>query len=486
LNQAKIPKSHPKSQRLAWLEGLRIFAAIAILLYHYQLLFTDYAFTPQPIGFGANLVQMGAASAKLGAGLGPWLSLPIWFGYQFVDVFVLISGLSLVLSLKGQPLQTGIFLKKRIWRILLPFWTVAWLSYPVLWTIGKCTDTYIPDAWHTFAVGTFPLLFEYSGRLLLSTSGPWWFMPLIISFAAIFPLLWALMQRWGARNLLFVTTGVTLLYRALAVYVLGGHPTYTIVAAAAGWQPFVPFIAKLGTFAIGMWVATRYQQLQGPLLWPTGKALKIGLPIYAIGFVCQFYQWGWIVADELIAIGLSLCGMVICRWLSDRLNLGKWLTWLGRHSYSYFLIHNFVIDRLIRLVVKNDLNAYYRYLPIALGSTLLLAIIVDRLTPLVETLMRHSWAWCDRRLSQVASPINPVDDWQPQSGDRVYYQESPLAVPQPWVIRQVKRVEHEYQNYREILHLCQIENGRKTLWVNQQTLRPRSGLDLMPSAIRRD
>jgi peptidoglycan/LPS O-acetylase OafA/YrhL len=142
------------------------------------------------------------------------------------------------------------------------------------------------------------------------------------------------------------------------------------------------------------------------LCWSTRRALLVGLLIYAIGFICQFYQWGWIVADELNAIGLSLGCMVIFRFLADRLNLAKVLTRLGKHSYSYFLIHNFVVDRLIRLVVKEDLAAYYRYLPLALVLTLILAIGVDQLTPQVEKVMRSSWAWCDRALRK-PQRINP-------------------------------------------------------------------------------
>lgn len=104
------------------------------------------------------------------------------------------------------------------------------------------------------------------------------------------------------------------------------------------------------------------------------------------------------MADELNAIGLSLVCMVVFRFLADRLQLAKTLAGLGKHSYSYFLIHNFVVDRLIRLVVKEDLVAYYRYLPLALILTLVLAIFVDQLTPQVEKAMRSGWTWCDRVL----------------------------------------------------------------------------------------
>jgi peptidoglycan/LPS O-acetylase OafA/YrhL len=403
------PLSSPR-QRLAWLEGIRIFAAVLILVYHYQLLFTDYAFAPQPTGLGDNLARLWAASGKLGEGWTRWASLPGWFGYQFVDVFILMSGFSLVLSLKGQPLQALPFLRQRLLRILLPLWTVTWLAFPILWAIGKTTQTYIPSNWSIFAGMTFPLLFEYGGNQMLPISGPWWFIPLILSFTAVFPVLWKLQQRWGIRNLLGVAAMLTIVYRAIAAYALDGHPTYVMFASSTGAQPFVPFLAKFFTFVVGIAVALRYQQWRGPLFWSNSWGLAIGLPIYALGFVLQFYQVGWLIADSLIAIGLSLCCMILFRWISDRLALGGLLRWLGKHSYSFFLIHNFVIDRLIRLVVHADLPAYYFYLPIAIGGTLGLAVGVDYLSPKVEKIGAMLWQKLDRALipqPELPAILNP-------------------------------------------------------------------------------
>jgi peptidoglycan/LPS O-acetylase OafA/YrhL len=400
----------PPRQRLAWIEGIRIFAAVSILVYHYQLLFTDYAFAPQPTGLGDNLARLWAASGKLGDGWTRWVSLPGWFGYQFVDVFILMSGFSLVLSLKGQPLQALPFLRQRLLRILLPLWTVTWLAFPILWTIGKTTQTYIPSNWSIFAGMTFPLLFEYGGNQMLPISGPWWFIPLILSFTAVFPVLWKLQQRWGIRNLLGVAAVLTIAYRAIAAYALGGHPTYVMFASSTGAQPFVPFLAKFFTFVVGIAVALRYQQWRGPLFWSNGWGWAIGLPIYALGFVLQFYQVGWLIADSLIAIGLSLCCMIVFRWMSDRLALGGLLRWLGKHSYSFFLIHNFVIDRLIRLVIHEDLPAYYFYLPIAIGGTLGLAVGVDYLIPKVEKIGAMLWQKLDRALippPELPARLNP-------------------------------------------------------------------------------
>ncbi|MBD2019077.1 acyltransferase family protein, partial [Leptolyngbya sp. FACHB-36] len=135
-----VYQGQSRSQRLAWLEGIRISAAVLLLLYHAQLLFTGYAYTPQPTGLLDNLQQLLSVSGSPDAGpLTGILTAPIWFGFQFVDVFVLLSGFSLVLSLKGKPLEVGSFLKRRVLRILWPFWTVAWLSYPILWAIGTAT-----------------------------------------------------------------------------------------------------------------------------------------------------------------------------------------------------------------------------------------------------------------------------------------------------------------------------------------------------------
>lgn len=409
------------SSRIAWIEGLRIFAAVMILLYHAQLLITDYAYTPQPTGLIANLHLLAAAGDRLGQPLASFLATPVWFGFQFVDVFVLISGFSLVLSLKGKPLETEPFLKRRFLRILSPFWTVVWLSYPILWAIGKATNSYAPDLWHFFAAATFPLLYDYAGEPLLPISGPWWFVSLILSFTFIFPLLWKRFQRWGARNLLLVCLALTLIYRAFAVFAFGGHPTYVMFDTPSNWLPFVPFIAKLSTFVIGMIAAHAYQQGKGVLFWNSQKAFVAGVAFYTVGFVCQFYWIGWVFCDLLLPIGLTLCGMVIFRIIAASDRFATVLVWLGAHSYSYFLIHNFVIDRTINLVIQKNLLLYYVLTPVMVGGTLLLAMAVDSINPLLQRWTFSALKDVDTALT--TQPHNPSQSWNSKPSDRVFYSE---------------------------------------------------------------
>ncbi|MBD1909230.1 acyltransferase family protein [Leptolyngbya sp. FACHB-8] len=398
LYQTSIPKE-PEPKRLAWLEGIRIISAVMILLYHAQLYFGNYAFTPQPTGLLHNLENLLEMGDRTGIPLPMrMVAIPFWFGFQFLDIFILMSGFSLVLSLKRQPLATGQFLKRRLLRLLFPFWTVAWLSYPVLWIIGTLTNSYKPDAWHSFTGLTFPLTMDYRGTLLLSTSGPWWFIPLVISFTLVFPLLWHLLQRWGVRNLLLLSLLLTIVYRILAIYVFDGHPTYVVIDTPAHEAPFQLFLSKLCTFVAGMAIAVAYQKGRGPIFWSQRRALIMGSLLYIAGFTCQFYRVGWVIVDLLLPLGLALLSMVLTRHISSIAWLQPGLIRLGACSYSYFLIHNFVVDRTLNLIVQGDLVRYLVLLPVMIGLTLILAVGVDAICPAFQQLILTIWHSIDSTL----------------------------------------------------------------------------------------
>ena len=448
------------SKRLVWLDGIRFFAAVMILLYHAQLLFIDYAFTPQPTGLISNLEHLTTLNqeASWQSIIGHFFSIPVLFGFQFVDVYVLVSGFSLVLSLRTQHLEPGAFLKKRLLRLLWPFWTITWLSLPILWAIGVATDSYAPSPWHTFVASIFPLLFDYRGELPLPISGPWWFVSLMISFALIFPLLWRLLQRWGGCNLLLVSILLTLGYRALAVYEFGGHPTYVILDTPAAEQPFLGFTAKLSTFVIGMVVAQAYRQGKGPVYWPVNRTIGIGLPLYALGFLCQFSRLGWVLTDLLLPLGLTLLCLAVFRTVTRLNSIRPLILQLGIHSYSFFLMHNFVVDRTMNLVVQNRGLLYCGLLPVMIAGTLFLATLADSLQPLVQRVVMGIFRDVDYLCLQ--SPSFPNRTWSPRVGDRVSY-----GSDDNWRVLKIETLLDDGQCY-----LCKITNSQQTRWVNQEEI----------------
>ncbi len=460
----ELPKmSSAPPSKLAWLEGIRILAAVAILLYHAQLYFTDYAYTPQPTGLLDNLQRIEAANARLGAtGFAALFPLPLWFGFQFVDVFVLLSGFVTVLGIKDRPLQLKSFYQRRILRILLPFWTVVGLSYPILWAIGHFTQSYVPQPWSIFVAITFPLLYQYDAEFLLPVSGPWWFIPLILSLILVFPLLWLLLNRWGARNLLLVSLGLTLAYRTIAIFYLGGHPTYVSLPTPAGWSPFLSFLAHLATFVCGMVAGKLYLSKGGLSTQFPCRIFVGGILCYALGFYCQFSRIGWIFADLLLPIGLVLCCMVLFQALEQQPQIRQAMIILGSHSYSYFLIHNFVVDRTISLGIGKNLWLYYSMLPIMAVTTLIFSVLADYTTPLIRRIVSAILRDLDYVLT--TSSERRRSAWIPKVGEQVRYRGE-----SGWTVLKVKRLLESKK-----ICLCQVSNNHWTHWLSAADLEPES------------
>ncbi len=449
------------AQRVAWLAILQALAVLWLSLYQAHRLFTGYVHRSAPVSFWQNLQDLLDSGGLSEQGWG-WQLIGVIsrLGYQGLDVFVLLYGFRLALSLQGRPLHLGKFLGWAVGQLLLPYWIVALLAYPTLWAIAQATDSYTPNAWYSFAGLTFPLLFDYSGRILERTNPTWWLVPLLLQLTLLFPLLWHLLQRWGVRNLVWVSTLLTLLYRSLAVGAGGAHPPYVLLDTGGGWQPFASALACLSTFVMGMGAAAAYQAGRGVVFWRWPRCLGMGLGLYGLGFLAQFDRWGWVVADLLLPLGLGLVGMVGLRLLTEPSWLQAWLTWLGKHSYSYYLLHYFVIDRTIKLVIRNDVKLYTLLLPVMVLGTFVLAMLVEAMVPFWRKLGRGIWRDLDFVLRR--SPQLPPRHWRPQVGEVVSYQDRP-----DW--RVVKR---EPLLDEQEIWLCQVTDGQRSLWVAETELEP--------------
>jgi len=207
---------------------------------------------------------------------------------------------------------------------------------------------------------------------------------------------------------------------------------------------------------LGMVVAQSYLQGKGAIYWKSSKSLLVGIPIYGLGFICQFYRLGWIFSDFLIAIGLTLCCMVIFRSISKTFRLQSIMVWLGIHSYSYFLIHNFVVGRVIDLLVHDQLALYYQSLPIMAIVTLGLAILADSATPWLQ----RGAIGLGRSLDSILVHTSQQQACAFNVGDRVHYHGG-----KSWEVVKVERVSHDKD-----FHLCRISDGHKMLWVNENDL----------------
>lgn len=423
------------AQRLAWLDGLRMVAAVMILLYHGQLLFTQSGYTPQPTGLRDN-VQLLLAGTDSFATVSGWihrLGVPALFGFQFVDVFILLSGFSLTLTARQRSFDWLRFWQKRLSRLLWPLCTVALLAYPTLWVTG--------------AVG-YPDLLPSDNSLLLPMGSLWWSIPLTLGFTLGFPVLYQLMYRWGGRNLVGMALMVTLGYRVALG--LGAQP-------AAPLLPFYLLLAKLSTFVIGMVMAQSYKHGRGVLFWPQSKALQVGIGLYGVGFMGQFYQLGWLLGDVVTPLGLTLVCMVVCRWWTSAPWSRRLALNLGKYSYSFCLIHYFVVERTLGLMVNGDGVRYAIAIPLMILGTLALASITDAVTPLLQRVIARLWQDIDYLLARKPAVVTP--GWVPSEGDTVRY------LDQQWIVQAVEILLDDGNYY-----LCKIANQQQTRWVSQEQL----------------
>ncbi len=452
------PPKAPHPPRLAWIEGIRCLGAPLLLLYYIQVTFTGSAYTPQPEGVMANLHQLLSVS---GIYWHSWYLVSIsilgWFGFQMVGVFVLISGFSLTLGLQTRRLRVGEFLQQRLQRLLWPLWAVLWLTYPFFSSLTRAFPDSIPSRPGVITTVGFPLLVD--GDSTFPGRGLWWLVWLSLSYSLLFPWLHHLMRRWGPATFMVAGLVVTLAYRALALYPLAGHPSYVDFATPGGPGPFLNFAAQLSTFTTGMGIAQIYSHGRGPLFWSPGRALGSGLVLYGAGFISQFYTWGWLWDDLLVPPGLLLLLMVFSRTLVHlSAPLAQLFLKLGPYTYTYILLGVLILDSVLTFIVQERPWLYPQLLFSFLGGTLGLAIVVDYTRPTLRRMIMGVIRDLDYLLQR--SPVSPRPSWYPRPGDKVRYQDQG-----GWTILKVEKL----LDGRE-LYLCQVSNGKYTIWLNEGDL----------------
>jgi len=146
----------------------------------------EFDFTPVRIG---NLFQM------LGDHPGEFVNILFsYFGHYGVQLFILVSGFGLALSMMNHPRTWESFVVTRL-KKLYPLLLVGVLFY----FFGKIlVDGKVFSTYEKTELG-YKLLFIHTliPNSGLSLNGPWWFFGLIFQLYLLFPLLFRAMQRWG-------------------------------------------------------------------------------------------------------------------------------------------------------------------------------------------------------------------------------------------------------------------------------------------------
>jgi peptidoglycan/LPS O-acetylase OafA/YrhL len=381
--------------RIVWIEILRVISAFGILLYHTGLFYTHYAFTPTPKGILENWHTLNLAlTNKFGNNFNTLAGFISVFSFQCLDVFILLIGLAMVLSWRKEENYLA-YLKRRGLRVLWPFWLAVLFNLLLSTFDHYFHGGYIAPAWNWFVAFTFPLAYDFHGTLLQQISGPWWFVPFMLAVIVISPFMLNKITTWGTQNFLLFFGLLALAYRFLSIYVFGGHINFSTINTAAGEAPFLLLPAKIFLIALGMGLGKLLKEDN----LPTNR-IKLffgALFLYIIGFVAQFNWLGWIMAEFFYAPAIVMMFYTLFININHS-SFTKLINYLGTLSYSFFLMHDFFVNRLGQYFGSEFIASFWQIIILSTVASLISAILIEKLVPFFSKIVSDSWTYIDQKL----------------------------------------------------------------------------------------
>ena len=303
--------------RLDFIQALRGFAALAVVMYH------------------GKIVVGGPGYGDAGERLFGW-------GAAGVDLFFVISGFIMVHATSRSDGSAGYtleFLAKRLARI--------WPVY-VIWTLA------------------YVLLVEHPHHTQIALAKAFVFYPQTASGAPFFgfaptPVGWSLNYevwfyvlfgasllagrwRWHALAALFVTFGIAIPLAVTGSVHTSAYEGYSMPSAFLRLAANPMMWEFAAGVAIGLVVRSRFRICNERVL-ATFVVLALIAAVWQLGSGYRhgngFFAWG---------ASLAICVLALALWNKHRaIEVPRWLVWLGDISFSLYLIHRIPLFVLFRM-----------------------------------------------------------------------------------------------------------------------------------------
>lgn len=304
------------SQRISSLDGVRGAASLIVVLYHASLIATPHL-------DDTVAVWLTQSPTKL-----------VLAGTEAVLVFFVLSGLVVALPVLNDGFSWFRYYPARVLRLYLPVWGSVVLAAGLIALVPRDPTTMPEDSWMQNAQATQVTWQEFiEESLLMKTSYD------------INNVLWSL--RWelifSLALPLFVVVALVLRRHAIVAAAVAGALTIT------GRVIDVEALVYLPVFLLGTLMAVRFDDLlawirrpRHAAFWPIVAALALSLliaswlarPFAAPGTLMGRAMWG------LAGVGAALMIITGMGWpLLRRALEGRTAQWLGRISYSLYLVH---------------------------------------------------------------------------------------------------------------------------------------------------
>ncbi len=332
--------STQKSNRIPYLDGLRGLGAFLVVTGHMWML----------AGWPPFLIPLK---------VGPLDHLDLLFflaiGDVRVSLFLVLSGFFLFLPFaksesRGASMTLVEFARRRARRILPAYYAAIALSLAVpvaAYYASACVKFFRgapiePMTWQPLPSIISHLLIAQglSPQWFTSLNGPMWTLTVEVELYIIFPVLAWLSEKYGIVKIVFLSIVLNLLYRSLAHQTFGTLLVNPIEEFDINYYNITRhvFIGRLSEFVLGMLAAKFVINNSAPLI--LRNFILLVASICFSFFVTNRYGLYYGISDLLW--GFSFFLLIINCSTSKRVGKvfsNRLLSWMGRISYSLYLIH---------------------------------------------------------------------------------------------------------------------------------------------------
>jgi len=312
------------TQRIASLDSIRGLAALGVVLTHCTGVYSD------PPAWVTHLP----------------LSLVLWSGHGFVLVFFALSGFVLFIPFKRGNVAYAPYLVKRVARLYPPF-VVAVLLSAALYTlvdhrpIAGLNEWFNRTSWEHAPTAKIIIghLMMTDRRDLQDLDNVMWSLVHEMRISVVFPVIaWCVLRDWRS------ATAVALIVSIVGAYMTQHHPLFVMGMAPFDTLQYV-FLFAAGAGLCLYSDALRVRVNRWPR-WLALIALAAALALLATPFDVAVVNitLGSFAALSIVAIAAS--------GVFDRALLRSIPVWLGRVSYSLYLIHLVVLLVLVHLFIR--------------------------------------------------------------------------------------------------------------------------------------
>lgn len=323
------------------------FAILCIVFHNY---FHWLWPSPDENEFDFSATRITSLFQMLGDKPGNWFNLLFsYFGHYGVQIFILVSGFGLAVSMVNKPRTWESFVLVRL-KKLYPLLLTGILAY-FLGTVLMESELL-----GVYAKRELKLKLLFIHTLIpdagLSINGPWWFFGLIFQLYLLFPLLFRWFQRWRWKAFLCVCAcsyGLIFLFR----YGFELDNSSFIMMNAPGHLP---------EFCLGIMLALQRDKRIG---WGW---LVLAVIVFCLGNVyALFFPFTFLALSMMAVFGYAGLKMLPIKkhWLS------RPLAYFGGISMTLFAVHGFFRTPVLKLA-QTTLNSPWGHF----WSSLLFLLIV--------------------------------------------------------------------------------------------------------------